>query len=284
MGVDPIALEGHVFHELSMIIDVSGPAVFDSGSISPSHVAEDLVGISGLTGMAPKPIDPADTILIQTFMAKHGLARLFIFGDTVPDAMRGLARLIPFGATTTPHGKRYAREVPDVLSAYPTKPPAASPDGHVGNLELPLNMPDVDRFGEPDVGEEEVVISLADIYDNRMAIQGGWMSLAEAKHSRLRWDPLEKCYRKAIPDSQKLPVEGKLPDRHCLNPECLLPIDEDAHHNVMYCSEAHRERAKELRRRDRVRHGKPTSKQADQIPFTGMNLHSSVISETISIY
>jgi hypothetical protein len=66
---------------------------------------------------------------------------------------------------------------------------------------------------------QETVRNNAGVYEDRLSVQSSGMSL-----------------------------EGKLPERHCLNPECLKGIAAKKHHNIEYCGAKCRERAKELRR------------------------------------
>jgi hypothetical protein len=112
------------------------------------------------------------------------------------------------------------------------------------------------RQYKPVVGEaayraQQTIINDAGVYEDRLSVQSGWMSLAETKHSRLSWDSVEKAYGQAVPKSQKLPREGELPERHCQNPECMGAIGEKRHHNVKFCNDKCCARAKELRRLDR---------------------------------
>jgi len=190
-------------------------------------------------GIAPKRRDPADALLIQTFLAKHGLARLAgIFSPTnqrdqtfrcltdvspEPPDKHGLTRWPP-GVATTDQGKRYASEYEEARLRYYKPVP-----------------------GEAAYKAQENIRRDAGVYEDRLSVTESGMSLGDGKNYRLSWDGA-----KAVPESQKLPKEGKLPERHCQNPECLKEIGEKKHHNIEYCGAKCRERAKELRRRHKV--------------------------------
>jgi hypothetical protein len=184
-------------------------------------------------GIAPKPTDPAVDMMVKTFLSRHGL-RLVGFFPKVragkflcngPQRGLGLTRF-PFGATTTKAGDRWVTPSEEArLRRYKPIP------------------------GEAAYAAQEKIRRDAGVYEDRLSVQGGWMSLAEGKHSRLSWDNTIKAYRQAVPKSQKLPKEGVLPERSCQNPECMLEIK--GHHNVQYCNAKCTARAKELRRLDR---------------------------------
>jgi hypothetical protein len=202
-------------------------SVFDSGPIS--RMDRQLVGI------APKPTDPAVDMMVKTFLSRHGL-RLVGFFPKVragkflcngPQRGLGLTRF-PLGATTTKAGDRWVTSSEEArLRRYKPIP------------------------GEAAYAAQEKIRRDAGVYEDRLSVQGGWMSLADGKYSRLSWAGANKAYRQAVPESQKLPKEGELPERHCQNPECLKEIGAKRHHNVQYCNAKCTARAKELRRLDR---------------------------------
>ena len=217
-------------------------SVFDSSPISRMD--------RQLFGIAPKPTDPAIDMMVKTFLSRHGLrlvgffpkvrAGKFLCPDSCPGELEnarktgrkgsrrglGLTRF-PFGATTTKAGDRWVTPSEQARLRHYNKP-------------IP---------GEAAYAAQEKIRRDAGVYEDRMSVQGGWMSLAEGKHSRLSWDSTIKAYRQAVPKSQKLPKEGVLPERSCQNPECMLAIE--GHHNRHYCNAKCTARAKELRRLDR---------------------------------
>jgi hypothetical protein len=200
-------------------------SVFDSGSISRMN--------QPLVGMAPRRRDPAAGMIPQAFIRKHGGLP---FGYTVAEesaliqnfiARHGL-RLIPPGAAATAAGKRWVTPSEEArLRHYKPVP------------------------GDATYKAQEQIRLDAGVYEDRLSVQESEMSLSEGKYARLAWDSTIKGYRQAVPKSQKLPKEGKLPDRPCQNPECFNEIDEKEHHNVKCCSAKCTARAKELRRLDR---------------------------------
>jgi hypothetical protein len=208
-------------------------AVFDSSPISRMDAPE-----RELVGMALKPRDPADVLLTKTFLAKHGLARLSLHtrqhdqirclttvSPALPD-QRGLTRW-PLHLAITDKGKRYCSPYEEAQLRY-YKPV----QGEAAHRAQESNRRDLG------------------VYDDHLSITERGMSLGEGKHSRLSWDDFKKAYRQSVPDFQELPHEGKLPERHCQNPECLKDIG-GMHHNVRFHNDACRARAKELRRLDR---------------------------------
>jgi len=256
-------------------------SVFDSSPISrmerlKSYDAE-------LVGMTTKPRDPADATLIQNFIARHGLRLVGFFPKVLPGgflcngvaggpaalwmrelrwsegllvrpihrSQNGIIKFLP-GEVSTKAGKRWMEPSEQAeLRRYKTgfSKPADSSGGLMHTTGGEASRSGVYRA-------QDAAISMAGVFEEGLSIQSSGMSLAEIKHSRLRWDPANKVYRQAIPKSQKLPTEGKLPDRHCQNPECLKEIDEDSHHNVQYCNAKCTARAKELRRRHEKREAK----------------------------
>jgi hypothetical protein len=202
--------------------------VFCAGAISTiSRMERPLVGI------APKPTDPAVDMMVKTFLSRHGL-RLVGFFPKIragkflcngPQKGIGLTRF-PVGATTTKAGDRWVTPSEEArLRHYKPVP------------------------GEAAYKAQQTVLNDAGVYEDRLSVQGGWMSLAAGKHSRLSWDSAIKTYRQAVPKSQKLPKEGVLPERSCQNPECMREIE--GHHNVRFCNAKCTARGKELRRLDR---------------------------------
>jgi hypothetical protein len=284
-------------------------AVFDSGSISRSHVAEHEAGM-GLTGMAPKPRDPAVANLIQAFLAPHSTSRsgvgwhvrlkhALVSTPSIPiqcdrpytpqkEGQKSKRPLARPGLTRCPQARTQpVNPHPDQWNVAWMLLAACSPDPVSPDIDFEIwsRAPKRELWnGVNSAKGRRYVREMADYAKARykpvpgenahrdqkrklarlgidasasLSFQGGWMSLAEAKHSRLAWDPVEKVYRQAIPKDQKLPKEGKLPERSCANPECMLEIE--GHHNTKYCpddpskrpGEQCRERAKELRRLDR---------------------------------
>jgi hypothetical protein len=232
-------------------------SVFDSGSISPSHVAEDEAGMA-LTGMAPKLRDPAGGMIPQAFIRKHGGLP---FGYTVAEestliqnflARHGL-RLIGFFPKVRAGRLICNGAVQNGLTvASPRETKTAKGDRWV----TPSEEARLRRYnpisGEAAHAAQEKIRRDAGVYEERLSVTESGMSLGDGKNYRLSWDGAYKAYRKAVPESQKLPKEGKLPERHCRNPECLKEIGEKKHHNIEYCGSLCRERAKELRRRHKV--------------------------------
>jgi hypothetical protein len=206
-------------------------AAFDFSPISRMNAELELVG------MAPKWRDPAAVLLIQTFIARHGLrlvgflpqlpARPFRCDGPLwpPTPWRPDLTRFPPRATVTDKGKRYSSQYEEARA----------------RRYKPVE-------GEAAYKAQEKIRNNAGVYEDRLSVQESEMSLGDGKYSRLAWDSTNKVYRQAVPKSQKLPKEGKLPERSCQNPECVLEIDENRHHNVKYCDDECAARGKELRR------------------------------------
>jgi hypothetical protein len=260
---------GYNFSSLEPELLDPDAAVFDSGFISPSHIAEELVGMAPI-GMAPKPRDPADVMLIQNFIARHGL-RLSGFFPQVragrflcdglprphsaprpPGAEKGLTR-VPPRVTVMEAGKRWVTPSEEARLRYYKR--------GVGEVSSSVDIVPVHRA-------QDDALKLAGVYEDRLSVQSSGMSLSDGRYSRPSW----------VRDSQKLPKEGPLPDRHCLNPECLKEIGAKRHHNKQYCDAKCSARAKELRRRDkRKQAGRPVMyrNESDVSSLTGSYLWSN---------
>jgi hypothetical protein len=203
-------------------------AVFDSGSTSPSHAAEDEVGMTDVFGVRHKR-DPADVLLIQRFIARHGL-RLVGFLPQLPAGPFRCDGLLwppnPARPNLTRFPFRFAMDKAGKRWVTPSE-----------EARLRIYEP---VEGEASYRAQEAVRNNAGVYEDRLSVQESGMSLGNGKY-----------YRGNVPESQKLPKEGELPERHCLNPECLKEIAAKKHHNVKYCGSKCEARAKELRRLDR---------------------------------
>jgi hypothetical protein len=212
-------------------IDPNGP-IFEASPISMMERRR----VDESPNIAIKTRDP----MIQAFIARHGLrlvgffpqvqqARFYCDGRTKRGprplgAQAGLTR-IPPRATMTDEGKRFV-SLYEEARARRYKPVT----------------------GEGAYREQAAIRNMA--YEDGLSVQSSGMSLADG-NPRMTWDKAIKAYRRVLPESQKLPEEGELPERHCLNPECMLEIDKDSHHNIKYCDDECAARAKELRRLDR---------------------------------
>jgi hypothetical protein len=215
-------------------IDPNAP-VFETSPISSMERRQ----VDESPNITIKTRDPT-LLLIQTFIARHGLrlvgffpqvqqGRIYCDGRTKRGtrplgAQKGLTR-IPSRATMTDEGKRF-------VSLY---------EESRARRYKPVT-------GEAAYREQADIRSMA--FEDRLSVQASGMSLADG-NPRMMWDKAIKGYRQVVPDSQKLPREGELTERHCLNPECLDPIDENQHHNIKYCDDECAARAKELRRLQR---------------------------------
>jgi hypothetical protein len=201
--------------------DRLGPdaSVFDSGSIAQMERPE-------MIGIAIKHRDPTDVLSIRFFIARHGLAKLAGFAPVVRRIGQalGLTRC-PQGAVNTERGERSVTPYEEARLRY--YPPV---------------------IGEAAYRAQETIRNNAGVYADRLSVTASAMSLGDGKYSRL-----SRNDRRVVAESQKLPKEGKLPERHCQNPECLKEIKPGRHHNIKYCNDTCTARAKEFRRLQKSR-------------------------------
>jgi len=237
---------------MTKVIDVSDKAVplpkgYDFPLLEPDLDLDpdasvfDAVPISRMErpqgdGMAPKPRDSVVGMMIQNFIARHGLRLVGFF----PQVRAGR-----FLCDGSPHG--LPRRGPRPLGAekgLTRVPPRAIVTKAGDRWVTPYEEARLRHYtpvpGDAAYKAQVTIRSEASVYADRLSVQASPMSLADGKH-----------YRRAVPESQKLPREGVLPERHCQNPECLKEIDEKRHHNVQYCNAKCTARAKELRRLQR---------------------------------
>ena len=226
------------------LLDPDAP-VFDAGPVSKMDLQ--------VVGLAPKPRDPADVLMILTFLSRHGLRLIGFF----PQVRTG--RFLCDGSS---HGFRRTGPRPLGAEKCLTRVPPRAVVTKGGARWVTPSEEKRLRYYTPVPGEaayaaQERILQDTGVYEDRLSVQSGGMSLADDKYSRLAYDSATDTYRPFIPNSQKLPKEGVLPERSCGNPECLGEIKppknskKPVHHNIQYCGAKCTARAKELRRLDR---------------------------------
>jgi hypothetical protein len=209
-------------------------------------------------GMAPKRRDPAGGMIPQAFIRRHGGLP---FGFTVAEELALIQKFL------ARHGLRLVGFFPRVRAGRlicngavengltmvsPRETKTATGDRWV----TPSEEARLRRYkpipGEAAYAAQEKIRRDAGVYEDRLSVTESGMSLGDGKYYRLSWDSTKRAYRHAVPKSQKLPQDGELRERCCQNPEHMVPLDENLHHNVKYCSASCAARAKELRRRHKV--------------------------------
>jgi hypothetical protein len=268
--------------ELDLGPDASAFDVSPISRMNRPQVAESPKSYDAeLVGMAIKPRDPTVGMLIQNFIAKHGLRLVGFFPKSAPGRFLcdGYSDGLP----------RPSHRPLGVQNGLTRIPPRAAMTKEGKRWVTPYEEARLRRYnpveGEAAYREQEALRNMA--YEDRLSVQASGMSLADG-NPRMVWDNATRAYRQVAPKSQKLPQEGQLPERHCQNPECLKEIGAKRHHNIKYCNDACTARAKELRRLHEIRQdGRPILYRNESDVFSDFTndtsrLETGVISPHIS--